>query len=89
MTFLAPFLIYLNGFFNRLSITPVYFKEFIVAYVKGTLALFMVISQAWLLIAIILGVVVMILRKKRLKSAESSHEKHRAEKQLEEQFEEF
>lgn len=89
MTFLAPFVVFLNGFYNRLNITPVYFKEFIVAYVKGTLALFMVISQAWLLIAIILGVVVMLLRKKRLKSAESSREKHKAEKLLEEQFEEL
>ena len=72
MTFLAPFIVYLNGFFNRLSITPVYFKEFIVAYVKGTLALFMVISQAWLLIAIILGIIVAVLRKKSLRNHSKS-----------------
>ncbi len=75
MTFTIPFIIYLNGFYNRLNIAPAYFKEFMIAYVKGALAMFMVVSQIWLLIAIILGVLVAILRKKRLRSEARPEEK--------------
>lgn len=89
MTFTAPFIVYLTGFYNRLAISPDYFRGFLVAFIKGILALFMVTSQIWLLIAIILGFLVMILRKKRLRSDANSHEKHRVEKQLEEQFEDL
>ena len=68
MVFLAPFIAFLNGFYNRLGITPDYFKEYMVTYIKGVLAQFMIVSQIWLLIAIILGVVVLLLRKKAMKS---------------------
>lgn len=68
MVFLAPFIAFLNGFYNRLGITPDYFKVYMVTYIKGVLAQFMIVSQIWLLIAIILGVVVLLLRKKAMKS---------------------
>ena len=68
MTFLLPFVVYINGFYNRLNVSPQYFKEFMVAYIKGTLAQFMIVSQVWLLIAIVLLIIVAVLRKKSLRS---------------------
>ena len=72
MTFTAPFIVYLNGFYNRLGITPVYFKDFLAAFIKGALALFMITAQIWLLIAIILGIIVAVLRKKSIKNRKES-----------------
>ncbi len=72
MTFVAPFIVYLTGFYNRLIIKPDYFKEFLVAFIKGVLALFMVTAQIWLLIAIILGIIVAVLRKKSIKNRKES-----------------
>ena len=72
MTFIAPFIVYLTGFYNRLIISPDYFRGFLVAFIKGVLALFMVTSQIWLLIAIILGIIVAVLRKKSLRKHSKS-----------------
>ena len=66
MTFIAPFVLFVNGFYNRLSITPEYFKLFIVTYVKGAIEMLMAVSAIWLLIAIALLPLIYFLRKKYL-----------------------
>ena len=79
MTFTAPFVLFVNGFYNRLNITPEYFKLFIVTYVKGAIEMLMAVSGIWLLVAIALLPLIYFLRKKYLipakkKRTESSGE---------------
>lgn len=68
MTFLAPFVVFASRIYNRLNVDPPYFRDFMAAYIKGALAQFMIVSQIWLLVAIVLLVIVAVLRKKSLRS---------------------
>ena len=63
MTFVAPFVAYMNGFYKNLQIAPNYFNHFIVIYIESIFKQLFVWAGAYLVLSIVSLFIVAALRK--------------------------
>ena len=63
MTFAAPFVAYMNGFYKNLQISPNYFNHFIVTYIESVFGQMFIWAGAFLVLSIISLLVVAAMRK--------------------------
>lgn len=64
MTFVAPFVAYMNGFYKNLQISPNYFNHFIVTYIESIFGQLFIWAGVFLVLSIISLLVVSTLRKR-------------------------
>ena len=79
MSFAAPFALLVSGILNRLTIQPLYFRDFIARYAKGAAWQMILFAGLWFLCAFIVLAIVSSLRKKSMKRRHSGKHHHESE----------
>lgn len=69
MTAALPAAILVSGIYKRIQLSPEYFYQFITAYVKGGLMLFLYFSAAWLILSGFILCLIYKMRKKLIRNS--------------------
>ena len=73
MTFAAPFVAYLNGFYKNLQISPNYFNHFIVSFIESVFTQLFIWAAIWLVLSFVSMIMVSVLRKRVAKTGHRHH----------------